>query len=422
MKFRFLTLFLTVFIAVSHAQVRLDKGLVAYFSFDENPTRDLSGNNNSIIYSTGDTSPALGCGVRGNALIMDGQRMGGAIIGPAVFDNFKSYDFSMSFYFKPFQNSGSNIFYDLFSKKPNCSSDSSMSITYNPAYRTLGVELIEKGTKRHTINARLDLLDTLERFRCWYHIVVVRSYNQLKLFVNGKQAGSASTAVNRVVISNTRPLTFSAGPCIGTSQRRLQGLLDELRIYDRAINEEEVAALYYRPDKLVNRDTVMFLGSSLATDVVRTCATEFSWSPTVNIANPMAYKTTITPTQPGKFRYLLSLKDPAYCTSIEALNIQVIDPTTLDCSELLIPKAFTPNGDGLNDYFFISNPFTLDKFAAFEVFDAYGAIMFSANNPLERWDGTLNGVPVSPGVYLWKVTFVCKGNEIVKDGTVTLMK
>ncbi len=402
--------------------VDLNKGLEAWFDFDRFPLQDKSGSNNSIVFTTGDTIAPLGCGVSGNALQFDGQRLGMNVIGPAVFDNFKTFDFSLSFYFKANQQVGSNVYYDLFSKKRACSSDSSFSIRYNPGFRTLSVEMIERGTKRHIINTRLDLLDTVQRYRCWYHIAVVRTFNRLYLYVNGKLVGEPNLAVSRVAITNERPLMFSAGPCVNVTDRRFQGLLDEVRIYSRAITAEEVAALYYNPDELVNRDTVIFLGRSIQTAISKTCASRFSWFPTEGVARPDSARTTITPTQAGQHYYTLTMQDQQFCGSTDAFRVTVIDPNTVDCNKVFLPSAFTPQKDGLNEEFFISNPYTINELKIFEIYDGYGAKIFSTTDKEGRWDGTMNGKPLNAGTYAWKVIFMCNGREIVQFGTVALIR
>lgn len=402
--------------------IDLNKGLETWFDFDRFPLQDKSGSNNSIVFMTGDTVAPLGCGAIGNALQFDGQRLGMQIIGPAVFDQFKTFDFSLSFYFKANQQVGSNVYYDLFSKKRACSSDSSFSIRYNPGFRTLSVELIERGTKRHVINTRLDLLDTIQRYRCWYHIAVVRSFNKLFLYVNGKLVGEPNVAVSRVAITNSEPLRFSGGPCVNVTDRRFQGMLDEVRIYSRAITADEVAALYSNPDELVNRDTVIFLGRSIQTGISKTCASRFSWQPTEGVEKPDSARTTITPVRAGQHYYTLTMQDQQFCGSTDAFRVTVIDPNSVDCSKVYLPSAFTPQKDGLNEEFFISNPYTINSLTRFDIYDGYGAIIFSTTDKEGRWDGTMNGKPLNPGVYMWKVIFTCDGREITQFGTVALIR
>ena len=270
------------------------------------------------------------------------------------------------------------------------------------------------------VRIRNIVVQRLDYARCWQHIVISRNYNKLSLYVNGRLV-QASLSTKRVAINNDAPLTIAKSPCIGTTDRKYAGYIDELRIYDRAINDDEVTALYSNPDHIANRDTIIFLGSSIKTTVTTTCATDFTWTPKEGISDVKSALTTITPSKGGDFKYVLAMKEQQ-CTSIDTLKIKVIDPKDLECGKLFVPKAFTPNADGLNDAFFISNPYALDEILSFEVLDAWGGRMFYTQDRFERWDGTLNGQKINPGVYLWKAKYKCKGVEKTDFGSVTLLK
>ena len=93
------------------------------------------------------------------------------------------------------------------------------------------------------------------------------------------------------------------------------------------------------------------------------------------------------------------------------------------------PNAFTPNNDGLNDYFtvFGSIP-NIQKVEKMLIFDRWGKIIyeeynFIPNEPTSGWDGTHNGAILKSGsfVYLIEVRFL--DNEVIKyRGIVTLIR
>ncbi len=388
----------------------LDDGLIAHFPFDGYPIVDKSGNGNKAI-SNGDTT--LGCGAEGNSMRFDGTSTGVLFIGPAVFDNFKTGPFSVSFYFKT-SNQAGNATLDILSKRGGCNTDSVFAIRFTPISNQISVELSENATNRSVIIQRLPFS------RCWQHIVVVREFQRLALYVNGKLA-QTSYAPKRVNITNAAPLRLAGSPCLTTTDRRFAGFLDELRVYNRPLSDDEVALLFRSPDRIVNRDTIMFLGSTINVSATNTCATDFKWAPAADVANPLAAQTVITPKAGGVFKYVLTMKEPQ-CTAVDTLKVTVIDPATLDCEKVFLPKAFTPNGDGPNDYFFISNPYAIPELLDFEILDAWGARMFYTTDKFEKWDGSFGGKTLNPGVYVWKARFVCK-NEIKSNfGSVTIIK
>lgn len=93
------------------------------------------------------------------------------------------------------------------------------------------------------------------------------------------------------------------------------------------------------------------------------------------------------------------------------------------------PNAFSPNNDGLNDYFTvfgaIPNVQLVEKMS---IFDRWGMLVFEKNNfianePTEGWDGALNGSPVENGVYVYAIDILFLDNEVVRyTGNVTLIK
>lgn len=73
-------------------------------------------------------------------------------------------------------------------------------------------------------------------------------------------------------------------------------------------------------------------------------------------------------------------------------------------SNVFVPDAFTPDGDGLNDEFFpvFQLDFTVTAYE-FYIYDRWGILQFQSNDPTEGWNGkkfNTEGVPVI-GVYTW---------------------
>jgi gliding motility-associated-like protein len=404
------TTFLCLFLTCSLMAQNLDDGLIAHFPFDGYPIVDKSGNGNKAI-SNGDTT--LACGAEGNSLRFDGLSTGILFIGPAVFDNFKTGPFAVSFYFKP-SNQVGNATLDILSKRQGCNSDSVFAIRYTPVSNTISVELSENVNNRSVIVQRLDFN------RCWQHIVVVREFQRLALYINGRLA-QTSYAPKRVNITNAAPLRLAGSPCLTTTDRRFSGFLDELRIYNRPLTDDEVGLLYRAPDRIANKDTIMFLGSTINVNSTNTCATDFKWTPAADVDSPLVAKTIIKPRAGGYFKYVLTMKE-AQCTSVDTLRVTVIDPKTLACDQVFLPKAFTPNGDGPNDYFFISNPYAIEELLDFEILDAWGARMFYTVDKFAKWDGTFGGKSLNPGVYVWKTRFKCKDEIKSNFGSVTIIK
>lgn len=103
--------------------------------------------------------------------------------------------------------------------------------------------------------------------------------------------------------------------------------------------------------------------------------------------------TTYTFTASGKFYVKLYITDTATSQTYESdiFYIQISE------SELTVPNAFSPNGDGVNDVFKVKYK-SLVKFNA-TVFNRWGQELYKWSNPDEGWDGTSHGKAVKDGVY-----------------------
>jgi gliding motility-associated-like protein len=103
----------------------------------------------------------------------------------------------------------------------------------------------------------------------------------------------------------------------------------------------------------------------------------------------------------------------------------VVDLQVRACGcEYDIPNLFTPDQDGTNDTFGLV--FTEDcVFVNFELFiyDRWGELVFSTDNPRERWDGTMDGQPNNMDVYFFRMQLETteKGEEM-RQGEVTLIR
>jgi gliding motility-associated-like protein len=88
---------------------------------------------------------------------------------------------------------------------------------------------------------------------------------------------------------------------------------------------------------------------------------------------------------------------------------------------LYFPNAFTPNGDGKNDYF---SPIGIyEKEFDLYIYSRWGTMIYHTQQQEPGWDGTYKGQPAPEGVYVFRAkTLGYKGEEIKKTGTVTLIR
>lgn len=121
--------------------------------------------------------------------------------------------------------------------------------------------------------------------------------------------------------------------------------------------------------------------------------------------------------QPGRYSLRITT-EPLGCNTID--EIEVMKDCYTD-----IPNAFTPDGDGVNDYFF---PRTLlsQSVSSFkmQIFNRWGQVLFEATNTDGRgWDGRFNDKDQPMGVYLYLIDVAYEnGRQEHYKGNVTLIR
>lgn len=145
---------------------------------------------------------------------------------------------------------------------------------------------------------------------------------------------------------------------------------------------------------------------------------DYRWKPTVglsctNCPNPQLIPIINT-------RYYLNVINDFGCTDSAAVSI------LLDKSNVVFtPNIFSTNGSGANAQFTLQPNCVVRYIHSLAIFDRYGNEVFCTNalNPdrnLESWDGKMNGVDVSLGVYIWvaKIELV-DGTIVTQSGNIT---
>jgi gliding motility-associated-like protein len=85
-------------------------------------------------------------------------------------------------------------------------------------------------------------------------------------------------------------------------------------------------------------------------------------------------------------------------------------------------EAFTPNEDGINDLWLITNGNCLVNAKA-QVFNRYGGKVFESNDYKNNWNGTWNGKPVVDGTYYYVITYkLVNGKTILQKGSLTILR
>lgn len=97
-----------------------------------------------------------------------------------------------------------------------------------------------------------------------------------------------------------------------------------------------------------------------------------------------------------------------------------------ECCQIMVPTAFSPNGDGLNDVFSVKMGDCYISDVEMQIFDRWGQMVYygRGGRALSGWDGVQNGIPVDLGVYFYTLKYKMRYSKdmIVKKGDLTLIR
>lgn len=121
-----------------------------------------------------------------------------------------------------------------------------------------------------------------------------------------------------------------------------------------------------------------------------------SWLPAGSLNNPAVYNPVATPLV--NTIYILTVTDANSCINSDTVLVTVI-PLTF---EGVVSNVFSPNGDGINDTWYIEN---IKYYPENEVtvYNIYGNEVYTAKPYQNDWQGTYNGNPLPDGTYFYVI-------------------
>lgn len=90
--------------------------------------------------------------------------------------------------------------------------------------------------------------------------------------------------------------------------------------------------------------------------------------------------------------------------------------------DIVVPSAFTPNGDGKND---ISKPvvYGITKLNYFSIYNRWGQMVFTTNELNKGWDGNFGGTAQPAGTFVYQAEGVdYRGKIVFRKGTLVLIR
>ncbi|MCW3085716.1 MAG: hypothetical protein JWP12_3082 [Bacteroidetes bacterium] len=184
------------------------------------------------------------------------------------------------------------------------------------------------------------------------------------------------------------------------------------------------------PAITISSDVSIYIGES--TNLFATGGTVYNWNPGIDLVclNTNCDSIKASPTESTK--YCVIVVDSVGCIDSSCVKVLVEIPC-LTNRNLIVPNAFTPNADGVNDELCLNG--WGDCVATFQIFiyDRWGEKVFESVDPKFCWDGVYKGKLMDPAVFVYyiKATYLTEGAtitapkktiEINKKGNISLVR
>ncbi|HEV8273365.1 MAG TPA: gliding motility-associated C-terminal domain-containing protein [Chitinophagaceae bacterium] len=148
-----------------------------------------------------------------------------------------------------------------------------------------------------------------------------------------------------------------------------------------------------------------------------TGAAQYSWSPASSLNNPSIFNPVANPATTTD--YIVRGVDANGCINTDTVKVSVLAGNK---GGYLMPTAFTPNKDGLNDCYRVSHWGIIENIEL-SIYNRWGQLVFFTKDSNQCWDGTFKGLPQDPGVFVYmvKANTSCEKN-IFRKGTFVLIR
>lgn len=140
-----------------------------------------------------------------------------------------------------------------------------------------------------------------------------------------------------------------------------------------------------------------------------------TWSPGIWLDNRVGYSPVFK--GPGEQLYTIEIKSKSGCVTVDTQMVK-----TIKNADIYVPNAFTPNGNGRNDYL---HPILrgIKELHYFRVYNRWGQLLFESKDNNKGWDGRVSGVLQDPQVVVWLVEGVGIDNQIyMRKGTTVIVR
>lgn len=149
--------------------------------------------------------------------------------------------------------------------------------------------------------------------------------------------------------------------------------------------------------------------------------TSYFWTPADQLSCVQCLEPVVR--VPYSREYIFTGKNQYECISSDTVQLKMFTDGPVN-----IPNAFTPNGDGKNDRFYVLGSQDIDLVSSFQIYDRYGQLVFQQrnvppNDPVFGWNGEIRNGERASGTFVYSIVIRFKsGRDQLYKGTITVIR
>lgn len=220
--------------------------------------------------------------------------------------------------------------------------------------------------------------------------------------VNGLQAGGNSSSFSSTVLNNGDRVSCNMASSLGCTSKTASN--------EVAVQVDPLPTVTFNP-----AERLIFYGEAVQlTPAITGNIATYLWTPADDLSSTSTASVIANPIENKS--YQLSVTTVDGCKANAGVTVKVF-------RDLLMPNAFTPNGDGKNDVFRIPPGLNIG-ITHFIIFNRFGEKVFETNDSNKAWDGKIKGRIANMGAYTWIIEYYnpFENKNVSRKGTVMLVR
>lgn len=182
-------------------------------------------------------------------------------------------------------------------------------------------------------------------------------------------------------------------------------------------SKKDTVVITVRPSPTVTAgaDISILAGDVANLNAVASNANSYLWTPPTGVQTPSNLNTTALPTQTTTYK--ITVRNEFNCEASDDMVVNVVPYC------IRVRNAFTPNGDGQNDTWLVTDTYDCLKNITVNVFNRYGTKVYENTNYRNNWDGRYKGQTLPDATYYYVIDFsLITGRVLTLKGDVTILR